>query len=178
MLKIDFNDSAAQAVLTKLIKAMQDTRPAMVEIGEDLIELSKRSFETSSSPSGQRWLPNRPSTLIAYLNKFKGNYRKDGRLSKKGAERAINKKPLIGESRALAQQFSYSATANSVVVRNSQVYAAIQQFGGTKAEFPHLWGNIPARPFMPLDANGTPDAEAQKIVLRIVNLYLQDSLPR
>jgi phage gpG-like protein len=28
----------------------------------------------------------------------------------------------------------------------------MQQFGGTKARFPNLWGNIPARPFLGVSA--------------------------
>jgi len=29
-------------------------------------------------------------------------------------------------------------------------YAAMQQFGGKKSEFAHLWADIPARPFIGL----------------------------
>jgi phage gpG-like protein len=45
------------------------------------------------------------------------------------------------------------------------VYAAMQQFGGTKAEFPHLWGDIPERPFL-----GVSDDE--KEILEIISDYL------
>lgn len=44
-------------------------------------------------------------------------------------------------------------------------YAAIQQFGGTKAQFPHLWGDIPARPFLPITPAGTLyPADREKIL--------------
>jgi spermidine synthase len=52
MLKIDFNDNPMQATLKRLIETLGDARPAMVEIGEELIELSKSSFEKSASPMG------------------------------------------------------------------------------------------------------------------------------
>ncbi|RUR41274.1 hypothetical protein ELY25_02340 [Vreelandella populi] len=31
------------------------------------------------------------------------------------------------------------------------VYAAMQNYGGTKAEFSHLWGDIPGREFIGLN---------------------------
>ena len=45
-------------------------------------------------------------------------------------------------------------------------YAAMQQFGGIKSEFPHLWGDIPARPFL-----GVSESDAEEI-LAIVHDYL------
>jgi phage gpG-like protein len=176
MLKIDFNDDPMQATLKRLIETLGDARPAMVEIGEELIELSKSSFEKSASPMGEAWVPNSPVTIVAYLDKIKGAYTKSGKLSKKGADRVISKKPLIGHTRDLSRQFSYSADASSVIVRNTMKYAAMQQFGGKKSEFGNLWGDIPARPFMPIDANGTPDAAAQKIVNDIISSYLDDAV--
>lgn len=178
MLKIDFDYSPAEAALNRLVKTTTDIRPAFVEIGERLVEVSKQSFERSASPDGQAWVPNSPATIIAYLEKISGSFKKkDGKLSKKGIDRVISKKPLIGESRDLSRQFSYSADASSLVVRNTQIYAAIQQFGGTKSAFPQLWGDIPARPFMPLNADGSPSPVAEKIVLEIVERHIQDALP-
>ncbi len=43
------------------------------------------------------------------------------------------------------------------------VYAAMQNFGGTKAEFPNLWGDIPARPFFPNAEQGLPEELSQEI---------------
>lgn len=33
----------------------------------------------------------------------------------------------------------------------------MMQFGGTKAAFPHLWGDIPARPFLGLSTQDESD---------------------
>lgn len=84
----------------------------------------------------------------------------------------MSKKPLIGQSRDLQRQFSYVATADSVTVSNSMVYATMQQFGGTMQQFPHLWGDIPGRPFMPMADDGglMPVAEAE--VLQVMQDYL------
>jgi len=39
---------------------------------------------------------------------------------------------------------------DAVEIGTNLPYGAMQQFGGTKAEFPHLWGDIPERPFLGL----------------------------
>jgi hypothetical protein len=35
-----------------------------------------------------------------------------------------------------------------VAVGTNRVYAALQQFGGTRAQHSQLWGDIPVRPFL------------------------------
>lgn len=172
MIDITIRDSGTLAALNRLISGVQNTEPAMRAIGEYIMELSKRSFEKSASPSGVRWAPNTQATILRYLNQTGGNTRRDGRLSARGAQRAAGKKPLIGHSRDLSRQFSYVANGNSVTISNTMVYAAMQQFGGTKGQFPHLWGSIPARPFMPLDADGTLSDAAAKRATEAVRDYL------
>lgn len=175
MLEIQTNDQAIQSLLSRLIKANENTEPAMRAIGEQIMEVSKQSFAKSQSPSGQAWSANTQTTILRYLEQLGGkNYSKDGKLSKKGMERVIAKKPLIGISKDLARQFSYTASADSVTITNSMVYAAMHQFGGTKQQFPHLWGDIPARPFMPLDASGKPDQIAVNIISETILDYIND----
>ncbi|NDP58013.1 MAG: hypothetical protein GZ090_01460 [Oxalobacteraceae bacterium] len=172
MIDITLRDSGTLAALDRLISGIENTEPAMRAIGEYIMELSKRSFEKSASPSGMRWAPNTQATILQYLNQAGGNYRQDGRLSAKGAQRASGKKPLIGQSRDLARQFSYVADGNSVIISNTMVYAAMQQFGGSRAQFPHLWGSIPARPFMPVDTGGALDDAAARHAVSAVEDYI------
>lgn len=102
----------------------------------------------------------------------KGYYLKDGTLSKRSQNLMMSKKPLIGESRSLSNQFHVRADANSVTVGNSMIYAAIQQFGGTKAQFKNLWGDIPARPFLPIRENGFLYSDERDLILEQINRYL------
>ena len=44
-------------------------------------------------------------------------------------------------------------------------YAAMMQFGGQKSEFPQLWGDIPARPYLPMDSNNNLQQHAEEAVL-------------
>lgn len=171
--KIDVQDSAVLAAFNRLQAAAADPGPLFRAIGEALVVQVKRTFETGTDPWGRRWLPNSPVTIAAMLARRKGNFRKrDGKLSAKGVERVIAKRPLIGESHQLSTRIHYAVEGNTLTVGSPMVQAAMQQFGGTKAEFPKLWGDIPARPFLPVTAAGELAPEARVTVLEAFNEYL------
>src|SRR3569832_1335763 len=134
----------------------------MMAIGETLVASTKRRFATSTDPEGKPWAPNSPVTISRYLNGTKGNFKKDGSLSKKGEARVAAKKPLIGETRRLSSNIAWQldgvqqcGAQMGECGRYSQV-ARWRKYGnndfrrhaGTKAGFPIPWGNIPARPFL------------------------------
>jgi phage virion morphogenesis protein len=145
---IEIDDTAVLAALNRLSQGVSDPRPVLMEIGESLMESTKQRFETSTAPDGTPWAPNSEVTVLKYLEKVSGAYGKKGGLTKKGMMALLGKKPLIGESGDLAREFSYSVEGNTLTVGSTMPYAAMQQFGGSKARFPHLWGDIPARPFL------------------------------
>jgi phage gpG-like protein len=58
----------------------------------------------------------------------------------------------------------------AVEIGTDRVYGAMQQFGGTKAQHPQLWGTIPARPFL-----GLSDTDRDG-VLAILSRYLSAGL--
>lgn len=47
-------------------------------------------------------------------------------------------------------RYQLSDGGKAVSIGTDRVYGAMQQFGGTRAQWPHLWGDIPARPFLGL----------------------------
>lgn len=168
MFSIKVTDRQVLEALHGLVKRGQNLEPAMREIGEDITESTKRRFATATDPDGTPWAPNSTETTIPrYLGAFGGSHKKDGTLSKSGAARSAAKKPLTGETKALQTTINYQLDGpNSVRIGSPMVYAAMQQFGGTKAEFPHLWADIPARPFL-----GISEADKTNI-LDIVGSYL------
>lgn len=145
MIEIKVDNKNVIAALERLARATADMRPALLAIGEDLVKSTKKRFETSTAPDGSHWAANSAVTLKR----------------KKGG------KPLIGKTRLLAQQIYSNVDGNGLQVGSIMEYAAMQQFGGKKSKFPHLWGDIPARPFL-----GISDADEQKIV-SVVNDYLR-----
>lgn len=130
----EFDDKRVLAALKKLAESGDDIRPALSAIGESLMESTKHRFETTTSPDGESWLLN--SVLSTLLNN-----------DKKGD------RPLTGETGFLMDTINWQLTNDGVEVGSPMEYAAMQQFGGKKSEFKHLWGDIPARPFLGISAD-------------------------
>jgi len=190
MIKIEITDSGVMDSFNRLIAMGEDMSGPLAAIGEVLLTLTKQRFEQSTDPYGEPWKENSDTTLRAFLHSKsdsraafsrlyqfgqsetgstfagykKGYFKKNGSLTKKSTTLLANKKPLIGASKSLSTQFSSSVSGgNSVMLTTLMPYAAIQNFGGTKAEFPHLWGDIPARAFFPDKERGLPDDYNQEI---------------
>ena len=125
MIRIEVDDHQVLRSLHHLQRLYGNLRPVLVEIGEDLIDSTEQRFATSTAPDGSAWALNSILSTLLY---------KEG------------DKPLV-DGGTLSQSFHYNASSDTLEVGSTMEYAAMQQFGGTKSEFPHLWGDIPARPF-------------------------------
>jgi phage virion morphogenesis protein len=148
MITIEYNDRDILEALQNLQRATDNLQPALTEIGEKLTESTKQRFSSQTGPDGQRWKANSPVTI-----------------DRKGRDQ-----PLI-DGGHLMEQISPKLIGNDILeVGSTMQYAAMQQFGGTKSEFPHLWGDIPARPFL-----GISDDDRNEI-LSILDDHLSDAL--
>ena len=173
MIKIEITDSGVVDAFNRLIAFGENPHGALAAIGEKVIDFTKQRFDISEDPYGNPWEPNSDATLRAALHLSTKNFTKKGRLSKKGVAFLSGKKPLIGASKSLSTQFSYRVMEdNSVTIFSTRKYAAMQNFGGNKAEFHNLWGDIPARPFFPNPEQGLPEELRQDIIG-----VLRDAIP-
>lgn len=158
----DLEDRAtAQAVMGQLV-------------GEGIVDRAKRRFRTGTAPDGQAWAPNKPSTLNKLLRELlqsQGAQRKDGSLSQRAQARLAAKRPLI-DSKALSQQIAHQVDSRGVEIIATPVYAAMQQWGGTRAQFPHLWGDIPARPYLPFRQDETLYPQEARLIVDELIDYL------
>ncbi|OYU38614.1 MAG: phage virion morphogenesis protein [Pseudorhodobacter sp. PARRP1] len=132
MFTVELKDDQITATLSRALAQMGDLTPLMDDIGEILVVSVKERFKAGESPDGVKWAAKSPVTLAKY------GARKSNR---------VDSRPLFGPSGMLSSQFFPETSPTHVSIGSSRVYAAMMQFGGTKAQFPHLWGNIPARPF-------------------------------
>ena len=175
MIKIEITDSGVLDAFNRLIAFGESPQGALEAIGEKVMDFTKQRFELSVDPYGNPWAPNSDATLRAALSRSEKNFTKKGALSKKGLALLQGKKPLIGESKSLSTQFGKEIDSNSVTVASTQKYAAMQNFGGTKAEFPNLWGDIPARPFFPNPEQGLPD-ELSLDIMNVLRGALENAI--
>lgn len=155
-LSANLDASAALASLRRVEQAGLRLRPLMVAIGEALTESTKQRFSRGEGPDGVRWLPNSPVTIVRYLEGFSSSFsRKTGKITAGGQRRLAGKRPLAGESGALATTINYAADDDGVSIGSPMIYAAVQQFGAAARSFggKSPWGTIPARPFLGLSAD-------------------------
>ncbi|MDZ4095472.1 MAG: phage virion morphogenesis protein [Paracoccaceae bacterium] len=144
MFRVDLKEDEITAGLDRLSAGLSDLSPVMQDLGEFLMTSTKARFPDGKAPDGTPWAAKSPAT--------------------KGRDR----RPLFGPSGILSSQIFSNPGADSVEVGSNRVYAAMMQFGGTKERWPHLWGDIPARPFL-----GISDSDRRGI-LAIFDEYLTD----
>jgi len=121
------DDDDILAALRRLQNHCDNLRPALLAIGEDLKESTHKRFETTTDPDGHAWLLNTEATLLS---------------GKEGDQ------PLY-DLGTLGNTIGYQLLGNDgVQIGSPMEYAAMMQFGGTKSEFPNLWGDVPARNFL------------------------------
>ena len=150
MIQVEMHADRATRLIRDMEAAGTRLQPLMADIGQELVNTTRRRFETSTSPEGEKWEPNSDVTVSRLIG---DNMRKkDGSLNKRGEQRVAGKKPLIGETRSLSTEIHDAVGPATVTVGSNKVQAAMMQFGGKKADFPHLWGDIPARPFVGLSS--------------------------
>lgn len=73
----------------------------------------------------------------------------------------------------LAASISTHSDDSSALVGSNKPYAAMMQFGGDKSDFPHLWGDIPGREYLPMDAEGALQPEAEEAILDLAIDHLK-----
>ena len=148
MIEVIIDDSQIRRSLQQLQQAATDISPALRAIGEVMVESTKRRFETGTDPQGNLWKENKASTL----------------------EHKVGNKPLLDGQTLMNQISSQLVGNNELEIYSTKQYAAMMQFGGTKAEFPHLWGDIPARPFLGISSDDGND------IMRIIRQHLESAI--
>lgn len=103
----------------RLIKNIDDTSPALRDIGEYLTESTQQRFEDMETPDGEKWEELAPGTIA----------------KKKRVDR------ILTESGTLADTLNYQLGNDQLMFGSNLEYAATHQFGRDNA-------NIPAREFL------------------------------
>lgn len=159
LLEFNLQHDIVVNVLEQVQGNLQDDE-LLKEIGEHLTNTTQERFRTSTAPDGSKWQLNSSVTLWRTLGNE--HFNKNGTINKKGKHRFNSKKPLIGVGQTagtLQDSIHYQLGNGEVFVGSNLIYAPMMHYGGTKVQFPHLWGDIPARPFIGLSL-----ADEQEII--------------
>lgn len=127
---VTLEDAQLRRALARLSARLGDLSGPMEEIGQALVTDVDLAFREQRDPWGDAWRALSDVTL---------------------RRRRGTSAQILSDSRRLAGSINYRAGRDSVEVGSNVVYAAMQHFGGRKSDFSHLWGDIPARPFLPVD---------------------------
>ena len=165
------------AKLNRVAQAMDETAPLTAAIAGSLATVTEDSF---AAQGRQTWAGRKPSTIKNYQR------------------RGISYGGVLQLSGALRARIAASSDQNSASIGSNMPYAAIQHFGGT-IKHPggtrYQKGNrlanftknsftgptsgvtgahdikIEARPYLPMDANGFLQPEAENEIFKDVDFY-------
>lgn len=156
---IAIDDALLQQKLKEVEEALGDAHLTLLmdTIGEQLVEEIRRRIKTNRQWGGGQFAPNSAVTLAR----------------KRGTQ------PLLDSRVFVSNRLYHHPSARSVVIGASALQAAVLQFGAKKGQFgrtrrgaPIPWGDIPARPYMPITDSGELHPEAHALVRTIIDEYV------
>ncbi|AUB81445.1 phage virion morphogenesis protein [Candidatus Thiodictyon syntrophicum] len=150
---IRVDDAAVRAALGALIAKVGKPAAALRDIGEYLLLATDQRFRAQRAPDGTPWAPNSDVTLLRALGRGGLSRRRTasgGRTLTASGARRLAVKMILRQKGFLQDTLRYDLTAGGTGLQfgTDRKYGAMQQFGGTRSQWPHLWGDIPARPFL------------------------------
>ena len=159
MIRVELDDREVRRTLDELSRRLGDLTPAMHDIGQALVEAIRAHIRDGRDWQGRPFAPNKPATLAR----------------KKGA------KPLVDSGRMADLSLHFRAGRDFVEVGSSAVQAAVLQFGARRGAFGKTrrgasipWGNIPPRPFLPIEDGSRLPNDARALVLTLLTDHLAD----
>lgn len=153
MFTVELDHQRLQNALRKVEWAVGDLAPLMRGVAAELVSQTEENFENEGRPD---WADLSDTTT--------------GRREKNGNWPG---QILQVSAAGLAASVTSLATDSSALVGSNKPYAAMMHFGGDKSEFPHLWGDIPSRPFLPMDAKGVIQPQAEEAILELALHHLE-----
>ncbi|MGU3349955.1 phage virion morphogenesis protein [Pseudomonas monsensis] len=153
MFTVELDHQRLQATLRKIEWAVGELAPLMRGIAAELASQTEENFGEEGRPDWEDL-----SDVTTTRREKSGNW--PGQM-------------LQISSAGLAASITTQATDSSALVGSNKPYAAMMQFGGTKSDFPHLWGDIPGRPYLPMDAEGELQPETEEAILDLAMGHLE-----
>lgn len=153
MLTLELNHPHLQHTLHHIEHATGDLKPLMQAIATELAAQTEENFEHEGRP---QW-PELSAVTTEHRAK-QGHW--PGQI-------------LQVSAAGLAASITTDATESSAMVGSNKPYAAMMQLGGERVDFPQLWGDIPERPYLPVDAEGNLQPEAEAAILELATAHLE-----
>lgn len=154
MSTIQINDQELVRKLEKVAYGLSHPKDLTSAIAGSLLTVTEDNFDAEGRPA---WTGLSPVTEAR---------RKPGK--------------ILSQSWQLRNSIQPDSTETEASLSTSDPKAATHQFGAKQGQYgkssrggPIPWGNIPARPFLPMDENGNLQAEAQNAIYDDVDYFYQ-----
>ncbi|SDB51107.1 phage virion morphogenesis protein [Pseudomonas sp. NFACC13-1] len=142
MFSIELKHQHLQQILSRVERTVGDLATLMHSLAAELASQTEENFEQEGRPQWPE-LSDTATELRAKTGHWPG-------------------KMLQVSVAGLAASITTHATESAALVGSNKPYAAMMQFGGDQADFPQLWGDIPGRPYLPMDAEGNRNPKRNK----------------
>ncbi len=152
MITVELDHSRLQETLRKVEWAVGDLTLLMKGIAAEMASVTEENLEEQGRPDWESL-----SSVTTDRREQSGTW--PGQM-------------LQVSAGGLAASVTTQATDSSALVGSNKPYAAMMHFGGKKADFPHLWGDIPGRPYLPMDVEGKLQPEAEDAILDLALQHL------
>lgn len=151
MIRIDIDDRSVLDALQDLLGRMEDMTPVMAGIAAELASQTEARF----AAEGPGWPGLAQGTI---LDRIKGGHWPGKMLQRSGQ---------------LAASIQTEHGRDYAQIGTAKEYAAIHQFGGKAGRGRKV--SIPARPFLPFDADGALDDATKQSILDLISDFLTPS---
>ena len=152
---INLDTSELERVLHNAANHLTHTAPLMEDISRALLSETMMNFQFGGRPA---WAGLSPLTIAR----------------RRGGAGAI-----LQDTGELKRSIKATHSNDTATIGSNLKYAPTHQFGAKQGEFgrsdrntPLPWGDIPARPFIPMDKNGDISHDGFLAVREVVNRYL------
>lgn len=156
MFTIELEHQHLQQTLRQVERTVGDLTPLMRSLAAELVSQTEENFEQEGRPPWPE-LSDVTTERRAKTGHWPG-------------------KMLQVSAAGLAASITTQATDSSALVGSNKPYAAMMQFGGDQADFPYLWGDIPGRPYLPVDAEGNLQPETEQVLLKLALSHLAQAV--
>lgn len=136
---VQFNAGLSREALRRASDALEDMTPIYKDVGEYMVEATRKRFLAGEAPDGSKWAPKSAATLERYRRLGYGSLTR----------------PLIGPSKSLSRQILQFVSGEGVTIGSNLIYSQVMQDGAAKGAFgrtsrgaPIPWGRIPARTWL------------------------------
>ncbi|MDR6915084.1 phage virion morphogenesis protein [Pseudomonas sp. 3296] len=156
MFTIELENHQLQQTLNKVEETIGDLAPLMCSIAAELASQTEDNFENEGRPG---WAELSDTTIE--------NRAKHGHWPGK---------ILQVSAAGLAASITTHATDSSALVGSNKPYAAMMQFGGERADFPRLWGDVPGRLYLPMSTDGELQPETEEAILGLAMNHFEKAV--